>query len=75
MTQHILPLTAAALLLLSGCSRDVQSYQENTDEAKTKLGECLKLDNPKADDDCPAASAALKKNVENTVNNLVEMGQ
>ena len=75
MTQRFLPLTAAALLLLAGCSRDVQYYQEHTDEAKAKLGDCLKMDNPKQDEECNAAAAALKKNLENTVNNLVEMGQ
>ena len=33
------------------------------------------MDNPKEDDECNAAAAALKKNIENTVNNLVEMGR
>ncbi len=75
MIQLFLPLTAAALLLLSSCSRDVQYYQEHTDEAQAKLGACLKMDNPKEDEECNAAAAALKKNLENTVNNLIEMGQ
>jgi len=75
MPHRFLPLAAVAVLFLAGCSRDVAYYQEHTDEAQAKLEECLKMDNPKEDKECNAAAAALKKNLKNTVNNLLNMGQ
>lgn len=59
MSHHHLTLAAIAVLFLTGCDRDVEYYQAHTDEAQAKLGECLKMDNPKEDNECNAAAAAL----------------
>lgn len=75
MPRQLASLTAIALLFLSGCSRDVEYYQKHTDEAQTKLGECLKMDDPRQDEECVAAAEALKQSLENSVNNLMNLVQ
>ena len=71
------PLVAAiaAALLLGACSHDVEYYQKHTDEAKQKISECLKMDDMSKDKECNAATEALKKNMQNTVNNLMQMNK
>jgi len=63
---------AAAALLLSACSHDVEYYQKHTDEAQKKVSECLKMDDMSKDKECQAATDALKKNMQNTLNNLMQ---
>ena len=72
-----LPLFAvsAAALLLGACSHDVEYYQKHTDEAQKKIAECLKMDDMSKDKECNAATEAVKKNMQNTVNNLMQMNK